>query len=338
MVFLAMVYEGTQISQNQDNSTNSPRIKLRDGRHLAYIERGFPKDKAKYKIIIVHGFGSSKRMNFPIPQELIDELGIYLVQYDRAGYGESDQNPKNSLKSEALDIQELSDKLQIGSHFYVIGVSMGSCATWSCLKYFPHRLAGLALISPIINYMWPSLPKSLIREDYRRKIVLWALWCANYCPTLLHWWVTQKWLPSVAVIEKNPTFFNKNDIEILKTSSRFQMFSKNKLRQKVVFGTLCDDWKVAFGKWEFDPMKLSNPFPHNRGSFHIWQGYEDKIVPSELQRFVAGKLPWIQYHEVPYGGHLILCYKGMCEAILRALLLGQENHAYRLSSYLLVKK
>jgi len=60
------------------------------------------------------------------------------VQYDRAGYGESDPNPKRSMKSEALDIQELADH-QIGEQFYVIGISMGSCATWSCLNYFPHR-------------------------------------------------------------------------------------------------------------------------------------------------------------------------------------------------------
>jgi len=51
------------------------------------------------------------------------------VQYDRAGYGESDPNPNRSMKSEALDIQELA----------VIGISMGSCATWSCVNYFPHR-------------------------------------------------------------------------------------------------------------------------------------------------------------------------------------------------------
>ena len=72
-------------------------------------------------------------------QELIDELGIYLLQYDRAGYGESDPNPKRSLKSEALDIEELADRLQIGPKFYVIGVSMGSYATWSCLNYIPNR-------------------------------------------------------------------------------------------------------------------------------------------------------------------------------------------------------
>lgn len=37
-----------------------PRIKLRDGRHLAYKEHGVPKEDAKYKIIFVHGFGSSR--------------------------------------------------------------------------------------------------------------------------------------------------------------------------------------------------------------------------------------------------------------------------------------
>lgn len=42
------------------------RIKLRDGRVLAYTERGVPKNRSNYKIIIVHGFGSSKEMSFPV--------------------------------------------------------------------------------------------------------------------------------------------------------------------------------------------------------------------------------------------------------------------------------
>lgn len=46
----------------------SPRIQLRDGRYLAYKERGIAKENAKYKIIIVHGFDSSKDENLPISQ------------------------------------------------------------------------------------------------------------------------------------------------------------------------------------------------------------------------------------------------------------------------------
>lgn len=61
------------------------------------------------------------------------------MSFDRPGYGESDPHPKRTLKSLALDIEELADQLGLGSKFYVIGYSMGGELTWSCLKYIPHR-------------------------------------------------------------------------------------------------------------------------------------------------------------------------------------------------------
>lgn len=106
-------------------------------------------------------------------------------------------------------------------------------------------------------------------------------------------------------------------------------YLQDKLREQVVFDTLRGDWMVAFGYWEFDPLKLSNPFPQNNRSYvHIWQGFEDKVVPSKIQRFISERLPWIRYHEVPDGGHLIVHYSGLAEAILKALLLGEENLSY----------
>lgn len=88
------------------------------------------------------------------------------------------------------------------------------------------RLAGVAMIAPTINYEWPSLPKSMVKGDYKRKFIQWAMWLAKYSPKLLHWWVTQKWLPSNSVIEKSPSFFNKRDIEILERIPGFPMLSK----------------------------------------------------------------------------------------------------------------
>ncbi|KAL5583044.1 hypothetical protein UlMin_015486 [Ulmus minor] len=338
MGFLGILYLATQLPPPphsssalpvDDLSLTSPRIRLSDGRFLAYSERGVSKNKSKYKIIIIHGFGSSKEMNFHAPQELIEELGIYFLSYDRAGYGESDPNPRRSVKSEALDIQELADQLQIGSKFYIIGVSMGSYSAWSCLKYIPDRLAGATLVVPVVNYWWPSLPDNLIRDDYRRTVVQWAIWLANYAPGLLYWWATQKWLPSTSVLQRNPVYFNNRDADVLKTTKGFPMLTQDRLRQRGVFDTLREDFTVAFSKWEFDPMELSNPFSQNQSGLHIWQGYEDKVVPFQLQRYVWSKLPWIHYHEVPDGGHLIVHYNGLCEAILRALLLGEEPLYYR---------
>ncbi len=70
-------------------------------------------------------------------QETLQELSIYFLFFDRAGYGESDPYPSRSVKSEAYDIQELADKLQIGPKFHVIGVSMGAYPVYACLKYIP---------------------------------------------------------------------------------------------------------------------------------------------------------------------------------------------------------
>lgn len=72
-------------------------------------------------------------------QELIEELKIYFLFFDRPGYGESDPHPLRTVKTEACDVEQLADKLQIGSKFYVIGISMGAYPVYGCLKYIPHR-------------------------------------------------------------------------------------------------------------------------------------------------------------------------------------------------------
>ena len=72
-------------------------------------------------------------------QEIIEEMGIYMVCYDRAGHGESDPNPRRWLGSEASDVEELADALELGKKFYVVGNSMGGYVAWACLKYIPDR-------------------------------------------------------------------------------------------------------------------------------------------------------------------------------------------------------
>ena len=79
-------------------------------------------------------------------QEVAEELGLYIVSYDRPGYGESDPHPTQTIKSLTLDMEELADQLELGSKFYVIGSSIGSHVVWGCLKYIPHRYEKFASI------------------------------------------------------------------------------------------------------------------------------------------------------------------------------------------------
>jgi pimeloyl-ACP methyl ester carboxylesterase len=304
----------------------SPRIRLGDGRHLAYRERGVAKENAKYKVILVHGFDNSKDIYLPLSQDKMDDLSIYIVSFDRAGYGESDPNPKRSVKSEAYDIQELADQLKLGHKFYVIGMSIGTYPVWACLKYIPHRLAGVTLVVPVINYWWPSFPPTLANEGYKKQLKRdqWKLGIAHHAPALLYWWMTQKFFPYSSILQRHPILFNKRDVETVQKMSQAPMPNEHKIRQQGIQESLNRDLIVHFGNWEFDPMKLKNPFPNNEASVYLWHGHEDKLVPYELQRYVVKKLPWIRYHEVPDGGHLMIHESSLCEAMFKEMLLGKE--------------
>ncbi|KAI3748185.1 hypothetical protein L6452_11104 [Arctium lappa] len=302
----------------------SPRVQLSDGRHLSYKEAGVSKDEAKYKIIVIHGFDSSKDLKLPVPQELIEDLQIYILSFDRAGYGESDPHPKRSIKSEAFDVQELADKLQVGPKFYVIGFSMGAYAVWSCLKYIPHRLSGVSLVVPFVNYWWPCLPANLAKEAFKLLLVQdqWTFRVAHYAPWLFHWWMNQKLFPSLSIMAGNMDIFCQPDLEFLKKLPPNSDDTQEKIRQQGVYESLYRDVMAGYGKWEFDPFDISNPWPDNDGAAHIWQGYEDKIIPYKLNRFLSQKLPFVRYHEVPGKGHFLAFESSVCEDIFRTLLVG----------------
>lgn len=99
---------------------------------------------------------------------------------------------------------------------------------------------------------------------------------------------------------------------------------QSQVLQQGAFESNHRDLMIGFGRWEFDPMDLQNPFPKGEGTVHIWHGDEDRLVPVILQRYIAERLPWIHYHELPGCGHFFPYVDGIGESILRALLLGEE--------------
>ncbi|KAL8168205.1 hypothetical protein V2J09_009704 [Rumex salicifolius] len=308
----------------------APRIKLRDGRYLAYKEHGVPKDKAKYKFVYVHGFDSCRHhaaIATEISTETIESLGLYIVSFDRPGYGESDPDPKRTEKSIALDIEELADQLELGPKFYLVGFSMGGQVVWGCLKYIPHRLAGASLLTPVVNYWWRGFPSNFSSEIYKKqpKQDQWAVRVAHYAPWLTYWWNTQKWFPSCSAIVYSPHILSRQDMEIMakRMSEKNFKFNLAPVRQQGEYETLHRDLMVGFGTWEFDPSEpaeLTNPFPDGEGTVHLWQGDDDQLVPVEPQRFIANKQSWIHYHELPGVGHLFPYAEGMSEAIIKAQL------------------
>ncbi|KAK6139825.1 hypothetical protein DH2020_026400 [Rehmannia glutinosa] len=272
----------------------APRIQLKDGRHLAYKEYGVPKDIAKHKIVFVHGFDSCRHdvsaLTANLSPDIVESKGIYIVSFDRPGYGESDPHPTRTVESLALDIEELADKLGLGSKFHVVGFSMGGQVVWSCLKYIPHRSSsgstgGELLVAFLLQTCRNMHMNSSLQETNGLFVLL------TICHGL-------------------PTGGTPKDYSLLQD----QAIS----RQQGEFESLHRDMVVGFGTWEFDPTDLKNTFPE--GSVHLWQGDDDLLVPVTLQRYIADKLPWIKYHELSGAGHMFLYADGMADSVIQALI------------------
>ncbi|CAL5032269.1 unnamed protein product [Urochloa decumbens] len=304
----------------------APRTRLRDGRHLAYLESGVPKEEAKYKIIFVHGFDCCRLDVLNVSQGLLEELGIYLLSFDRPGYAESDAHPARTEKSIALDIEELADNLQLGPKFHLIGFSMGGEIMWSCLKYIPHRLAGVAILAPVGNYWWSGFPPEVVEEAWHVQFPQdqRAVWVSHHLPWLTHWWNTQSLFPGSSVKSKNPIILSKEDTPL---SQKFiDRTYKDQVRRLGEHDSLHRDMMVGFGKWSWSPVEMENPFAGagEDVKVHLWHGVEDLYVPVQLSRYISKRLPWVIYHELPTAGHLFPVADGMPDVIVRSLLLGDE--------------
>jgi pimeloyl-ACP methyl ester carboxylesterase len=299
------------------------RIKLSDGRHLAYTEFGVPKLQSNYKIVFIHAFDSC-RLDIVIQSlspDVVEGLGIHIVSFDRPGYGESDPNPNQTEKSLALDIEELADQLELGSKFYVIGFSLGGQVTWACLKYIPHRLAGASLISPAVNYWWPGFPENLTKQAFSQQLSQdqWTYCVAHYLPWLTYWWNTQKIFNSSSLIAQSPAVLSDQDLRDLSLRPSREDYAAQ-VRQQGEYESVHRDLNNWFGNWGPDPMDMKNPFANGEGSVHLWQGDEDKIVSVTLQRYIKQKLPWVNYHELSGSGHFFPYAPGISDDIVKALL------------------
>lgn len=155
-----------------------------------------------------------------VMQEVMNELGLYVVSFDRAGYGQSDPNPRRSIQSDTEDVVDLADGLGLRPKFFVIATSYGSYTGWGLLKYRPERLAGVAFSAPGVNFWWPGFPKSEMAKAWGslRAGDKLSMRVAHYLPSLTYWFNTQKRLPVMAVESENPiASFHPKDQELIKT-------------------------------------------------------------------------------------------------------------------------
>ncbi|XWS43627.1 hypothetical protein CRYUN_Cryun16bG0120100 [Craigia yunnanensis] len=311
---------------------SASRIKLPDGRHLAYREIGVPADEARFSLIAPHSFLSSRLAGIPgVKTSLLEEFGVRLVTYDLPGFGESDPHPSRNLNSSAFDMLHLADAVGVNDKFWVLGYSSGSMHAWAGLRYVPHKIAGAAMVAPIINPYEPSMTKEEIRSIWggwlpRRKLMYYL---ARRLPKLLSFFYRWSFLSGKhGRIDKWMSLSLGRRDEILTEGATFEDFWHRDVEESIRQGNskpFIEEAVLQVSNWGFSLADLQlqrkcyrrGIFPWLRslysqaecelagflGPIHIWQGMDDVAVPPAMMDHISRVLPGAIMHKLPNEGH-----------------------------------
>ena len=96
-------------------------VTLRDGRTLHVFDVGDPDGK----VVVEHHGTPGSGLPYPPDIERVEERGLRVLRYDRAGYGESTLNPGRSVVDVVADIEDVLDALEIDRYVSLGG--SGGC-------------------------------------------------------------------------------------------------------------------------------------------------------------------------------------------------------------------
>ncbi|KAI3474677.1 hypothetical protein Pfo_029862 [Paulownia fortunei] len=322
------------------------RILLPDGRYIAYHEIGVPADKARYSLVVPHGFLSSRFAGIlGIKVSLLEEFGVRLISYDLPGFGESDPHPNRNLNSSALDMSHLADSVGVNGKFWVLGYSSGSLHAWAALKYIPDKVAGAAMFAPLVNPYDLSMTKEEMSRTWenwtRRRKLLFYL--ARRFPKFLNYFYHRTFLSGKhGRIDKWLSLsLGKKDKDLVETSAFEEIWHRD-VEESIRQGNpkpFVEEAMLQVSNWGFSLMDLQVQRKCTRkgilpwlqfmygqpeceltgylGPIHIWQGMDDMVVPPSMTDYVARVLPSAIVHRLPEEGHL--SYFSLCDECHRKI-------------------
>jgi pimeloyl-ACP methyl ester carboxylesterase len=256
-------------------------IEVPDGRRVAVECWGDPKG---FPVFLLHGTPGSRKG--PVPRSpLLHQLGIWLISYDRPGYGESTRQQGRRVADAARDVNDIADRLRL-EEFGVIGRSGGG----------PHALACGALID---------------KARLRNVAVLVGL--APHDAEGLDWFdgmtdsnvndyeaaspdddaVVADLTSRAQKIRENPEFL----LEWLRTEmpeSDLRITADAGIRRRLL-EAYQDALKHGPDGWIDDVLALRSPWGFDlseiRVPVRLWHGDRDVFSPPEHSRWLAMKIP-----------------------------------------------
>lgn len=269
------------------------RIKLSDGRHLAFVERG---DPSGTPILFFHGTPGSRGFHHPDESVAIDTRAR-LIHIDRPGVGWSDPHPGRTLLDWPKDVVQVADALELET-LAIAGVSGGGPHALACAWWMPERISSVAVISGMAPLDAQGAMDGM--SAFNRV----GLRIARHTPFLLPLALSPmaragKKDPR-SLLEKAALNYAQPDQRVMERPDVREMYITDIIEsyRQGVRGHAGDLLAVS-RSWGFDLAEISTPV-------QLWQGKQDQNIPPSMAEHMAGRIPKAQLRIFEDQGHLLM--------------------------------
>lgn len=259
------------------SAANPGRIRLPDGRSLAYADYG---NRLGNPIVRCHG-APSCRLEGALLAQAADDLGVRVVVPDRPGMGQSDFQRARRIEHWPSDVAHLATALGL-ERFAVLGVSGGAPYALACAVHLPDRVTSVGLVSAVAPFDAPGTFAAL-KGPARAMYQL-----ARHAPWLLRGLLLlmrRAAGSSSAASGRMAASFPEADQRVLQRSEVRAHFG-NVFREAMRQGTrgAARDMELIAHPWGFDLAGVRVPVL-------LWQGEQDGNVPAAHGRYLIDALP-----------------------------------------------
>ena len=272
-----------------------PSVVTRDGRRLTYFEVGDPGGP-----LVLHNHGGpSSRLEAGLFASSASRNHLRLVCVDRPGIGQSSPQKSRSYSGWADDLVTIADALG-HREFGVTGWSEGGPWALAAAAYIdPRRLRH---VSSIAGGSYGAFGDNWAADQLSKADALGGYLALRFKPGFRLMYAALgltarrfrgSFVEQVrkAVNEYDQQVLRRPDVETIFCDMSAECFANGS-------DGLVRDSELLYRRWSFDVRTI-------RRSVHMWQGTDDRLVPSAINKAVSEQMPGAYWHSVEGAGHFV---------------------------------
>ncbi len=280
------------------------RVRLRDGRSLAWAEYGDPRGKP---VLYFHGFPGS-RLEPALAGDSLARTGARLIAIDRPGFGGSTFQPGRRLLDWPNDVASFADSLGL-DHFACMGVSGGGPYVLACALRLEKRLTRAAVVCGVGPLDTPEGSRGMMRSN---RLLFGAARHSKTAVRLITALMARSLRrdPSAALLRmtRSAPELDRAVLERPEAREAFALSSVESLRPGTRGAGL--EAQLYARPWGFRLEDVTR-------EIELYQGELDVNVAPSMGRYQASALPHCKAHFFPDEGHFSPAVNYMEEIVRR---------------------